>query len=119
MDREYVGVTGNSRCIGLTGNFWLAMFMYCGTMSLRIASSPIFTAWTNQNIESNVRATILSMASQMNSLGLMTGGPFIGTIGTAISLPVALTVTGLARIPVALIFARLLFHGKEKHKATT
>jgi hypothetical protein len=38
----------------------------------------------------------------------MIGGPTIGGIGTAISLPVALVTSGLARVPVAILFARLV-----------
>lgn len=101
---------------GLTGNFWLAVTAYCLSIALRTTSDPILRTWINQNIESNVRATVLSMDSQVNSLGQMIGGSTIGAIGTAISLQVALVTTGLARIPVAMLFARLVLQGKRKRE---
>jgi DHA3 family tetracycline resistance protein-like MFS transporter len=101
---------------GLAGNFWLAATVYCLSLTLRTISDPILRIWTNLNIESNVRATVLSMESQVNSLGQMIGGSAIGAIGTVISLPVALVTTGLARIPVAILFARLVLQGKSKRE---
>jgi len=97
---------------GMTRNFWLAGTVYCLSITFRTICDPIFPIWINQNVESNVRATMMSMDSQANSLGQMIGGPIIGAIGTAISLPVALISTGLARLPVAILFAQLAL--KEK-----
>lgn len=101
---------------GLAGNFWLAVTVYCLSLIFRTISDPILRTWINQNIESNVRATVMSMDSQANSLGQMIGGSTIGAIGTVISLPVALVTTGLARIPVAILFARLVLQGKSKRE---
>ncbi len=83
-----------------------------------MTSDPILRTWTNQNTESSVRATILSMDAQVNSLGQVIGGPAIAAIGTAISLPVALVTTGLARVPVTMFFARLVLQAKRKGKCT-
>jgi len=99
---------------GVTKNFWLAGSVYCLSITFRTMSDPIFRIWINQNIESNVRATIMSMDSQANSLGLMIGGPIIGLIGTMISLPAALITAGLARVPVAILYARLALKGKKE-----
>ena len=101
---------------GFTGNFWLAVTVYCLSIALRMTSDPILRMWINQNIESNVRATVLSMDSQVNSLGQVIGGSTIGAIGTAISLQVALITSGLARVPVAILFARLVLQGKRKRE---
>jgi DHA3 family tetracycline resistance protein-like MFS transporter len=103
---------------GLTGNFWLAATVYCLSITLRTTSDPIFRTWMTQNTESSVRATVLSMESQVNSLGQMIGGSAIGAIGSAISLPVALVTTGLARVPVAMLFARLVLQGKRMQEET-
>jgi hypothetical protein len=56
------------------------------------------------------------MDSQFNSLGQIIGGPAIGAIGSAISLPAALVTTGLARIPVTMLFARLVLQGKREQE---
>jgi DHA3 family tetracycline resistance protein-like MFS transporter len=98
---------------GLTGIFWLAVSVYCLSITLRMTSDPIFTTWINQNTESNVRATVLSMDSQVNSLGQMIGGSTIGAMGSAISLRAALVTTGLARVPVTMLFARLVLTGRK------
>jgi DHA3 family tetracycline resistance protein-like MFS transporter len=97
---------------GLTGSFWLAVTVYCLSITLRMTSDPILRTWINQNTESQVRATVLSMDSQVNSLGQMIGGPAIGAIGSAVSLSAALVTTGLARIPVTMLFARLVLAGR-------
>ena len=99
---------------GVTKNFWLAGSVYCLSITFRTISDPIFRIWINQNIESNVRATIMSMDSQANSLGRVIGGPIIGLIGTMISLPAALITTGLARVPVVILYARLALKGKKE-----
>ncbi|MGB2963548.1 MAG: MFS transporter [Anaerolineales bacterium] len=101
---------------GFTGNFWLAGTVYCLSITFRVISDPIFRTWINQNIESNVRATVLSMDSQATSLGQIIGGPIVGAIGSAISLSTALVITGLARVPVAILFARLMLRGKTGDK---
>lgn len=94
---------------GLTGNFILASMAFCLSHTFRVTSDPIYRTWINLNTESKVRATVLSMDSQINSLGQMIGGPLIGAIGSAVSLPAALVTTGLVRVPVTMLFARLVW----------
>jgi DHA3 family tetracycline resistance protein-like MFS transporter len=111
--------SGTAICMvifGLTRNFWLAAMVYCLSITFRRTSDPILRTWITQNTESNVRATVLSMDSQVNSLGQMIGGSAIGAIGSAISLPAALVTTGLARVPVAMLFARLVLQGKRQRE---
>lgn len=91
---------------GLLGDFWLAAAAYSLSYSLRIASSPLFKAWINRNVESSVRATVLSMDNQINYLGRIAGGPIIGAIGSATSLQAALVAAGLIRVPVTVLLAR-------------
>ncbi len=99
---------------GLAKNFWLAAAVYCLSLTFRTASDPTIKTWIIQNTETKVRATVLSMDSQVNALGKIIGGTTIGAIGSAISLPVALITTGLARVPVTLLFARLVLQAKRK-----
>jgi DHA3 family tetracycline resistance protein-like MFS transporter len=111
------GATALSMVVfGLSHNFWLAAVAYWAQVTLRVVSDPIFLTWINQNVESSVRATVLSMDAQANSLGQITGGPLIGAIGSTISLPVALITTGLARIPVSVLFARLVLQGRKERR---
>ena len=99
---------------GLVGDFWLAAVTYSLSYSLRIASSPLFKAWINQNLESSVRATVLSVDNQINSLGRIAGGPIVGLIGSATSLRVALVSAGVIRVPVTVLLARVVPRTTEK-----
>jgi DHA3 family tetracycline resistance protein-like MFS transporter len=98
---------------GLVGDFWLAAAAYSLSYSLRIASSPLFKAWINLNVESRVRATLLSVDNQINYLGRIAGGPIIGIIGSATSLRAALVAAGLVRVPVTVLLARSVLQAKE------
>jgi DHA3 family tetracycline resistance protein-like MFS transporter len=99
---------------GLAGNFWLAATVYCLVWTFYAIIDPMWKIWISQNVESKVRATVMSMDSQAASLGAIIGGPIIGAIGSAISLPVALVTTGLAHLPVTILLARLVLQGKRK-----
>ncbi|HET9016003.1 MAG TPA: hypothetical protein VFN57_10435, partial [Thermomicrobiaceae bacterium] len=69
---------------------------------------PIFTAWVNQGLEPRVRATIFSLAAQTDALGQIAGGPVLGLIGSAVSIPAALVTAGLALAPAIALYARTL-----------
>jgi DHA3 family tetracycline resistance protein-like MFS transporter len=99
---------------GLAGVFWLAAAAHSLSYSLRIASSPVFKVWINQNVESSVRATVLSVDNQINYLGRIAGGPIIGAIGSAISLKAALVAAGLMRVPITVLLARLVIQATER-----
>ena len=99
---------------GVAGNFWLAAFTYCLSLTLRTISMPLIKTWINQNVDSSVRATVLSMDEQVYSLGGTFGGPAIGVLGSLASLPSALVTTGLIRLPVVVIFLQLLFKKEDE-----
>lgn len=99
---------------GMIDNFWLAAGVYSLSYSLRIASSPINTAWINHHVESRVRATVLSMNNQVHYIGRMTGGPIVGAIGSAISISAALITAGLARLPIPFLYAHALKKTEER-----
>jgi DHA3 family tetracycline resistance protein-like MFS transporter len=102
---------------GLVGDFWLAAAAYSLSYSLRIASSPVFKAWINQNVESRVRATVLSVDNQINHLGRIAGGPIIGAIGSATSLPAALVAAGLIRVPITVLLGRLALRTTDRSES--
>lgn len=66
---------------------------------------PLYTAWVNQDIEPRVRATVLSMSSQVDALGQIAGGPLVGLIGSAISVQAAI-LTSASTLLLALPFFR-------------
>jgi DHA3 family tetracycline resistance protein-like MFS transporter len=77
----------------LTGNFVVALIAYWAIGSSRQTVGPMYTAWVNQHVESSVRATVISMSSQIDAFGQILGGPIVGAIGLALGIPVALTIS--------------------------
>ncbi len=85
---------------GLSGNFALAVSSLWANSILNRINGPIYRAFTNKHLNSEVRATVLSMSGQVNALGQIIGGPIIGIVASRISVPFGIVVTGLMLIPV-------------------
>jgi len=83
---------------GLAGHWGVAFAAFMATMPLRWVRNPLYTAWVNQRLDPQVRATVISMSSQADALGQMVGGPILGAIATGASLRAALVVAGLALV---------------------
>ncbi len=92
--------------VATTGNFAIAAAGICVAIALAEAYDPLQLAWLNQNVESRVRATVISMSSQMEAFGKTAGGPLLGGIATVLSLRSALAVAGLAIFPALLFYFR-------------
>ncbi len=82
----------------------IAAFWVFGTM--RNVSDPLSTAWANQYINSEVRATVLSMSGQVDAVGQIVGGPIVGVIGTVRSLRAALVSSAIILAPVVPLYGR-------------
>jgi MFS transporter, DHA3 family, tetracycline resistance protein len=95
----------------LAGSFMVAASAYIAASVLRESIYPIKQAWLNQNLDSRVRATVLSIDSQSDAIGQIAGGPAVGAIGTIFSLRAALTTAGLILVPGLLLYARALGQG--------
>jgi DHA3 family tetracycline resistance protein-like MFS transporter len=91
-----------------TGSFWLALLATWLVHSMRALAEPLKTAWINQHIESRVRATVLSTASQMDAFGQMIGGPISGIVGTLRSIRAALTTSAIMLLPALPLYQRLV-----------
>ncbi|HBX69297.1 MAG TPA: MFS transporter [Chloroflexi bacterium] len=89
-----------------TRNFYAAVLATLLVDTLRSTASPITTAWLNQFIDSKVRATVLSMISQVDAVGQMAGGPVVGIIGNLRSIRAALTGSALLLAPAVPLFGR-------------
>lgn len=74
----------------------------------RELTDPFLRTWTNQHIpgDSTVRATVLSIQSQANSIGEVAGGPPVGLIGES-SLRLAFVGSALFLSPVLYILRRV------------
>ena len=72
---------------------------------LRGLSGPLQSTWINQKLDSKVRATIHSMFGQVDAIGQITSGPTVGLIANALSVKLAVALSGLLLSP-ALLFVR-------------
>lgn len=94
------------------GNIILALGALWIMGAARSVSHPVFTAWINNHIDSKVRATILSVASQADAFGQVAGGIPVGYIGILTSIRVAITVSGVILLPAVLLVSRIRHLGR-------
>jgi DHA3 family tetracycline resistance protein-like MFS transporter len=84
----------------------LALGAYMLIATLRNLVDPLTNAWVNQRLDSDVRATILSMVGQVDAFGQITGGPLIGLVANLVSIPAAMSISaGLLTPALPLIGA--------------
>jgi MFS family permease len=88
------------------GQLWLAFAMMWVRRVLATLTEPVQTAWLNRGLEPTVRATVLSMAGQANSVGQAVGGPVFGVIGTSVSLATALVGSAGLLTPIVALYGR-------------
>ncbi len=98
----------------VSSNFVLALLAYWLTASARRTLNPVYTAWVNEHLESNVRATVISMTSQIDAFGQFLGGPIIGFIGTALGVPYALIGSGLILSIALPLLVRTIRRDRDK-----
>jgi DHA3 family tetracycline resistance protein-like MFS transporter len=87
-------------------HFSLAVAAYWIFATMRQIKNPLYTAWVNQKLDPQVRATVVSMSSQVDAFGQIIGGPPVGVIGALVSLRAALATSALILSPVLALFAR-------------
>ncbi|MCC6313350.1 MAG: MFS transporter [Thermomicrobiales bacterium] len=90
----------------LAGNLWLAFAMLWARGVIRTIAGPVQDAWLNRNLDSDTRATAISIASQANSIGQVVGGPALGWVGSAVSLRAALLGSAAVLAPAAALYRR-------------
>ena len=80
---------------------WLALALgfYLLITALRNLVGPLMNAWVNQRLDSDLRATILSMTGQVDAVGQIAGGPLIGLVASLFSVPAAIAASGLLLTP--------------------
>lgn len=89
---------------GLAGSFGVAVIAIMTAQVFRGASHPLYMAWINRQIEPRVRATVLSMDGQLNAIGQVAGGPVLGALATAVSIPAAMVGVGILMLPALLFY---------------
>jgi DHA3 family tetracycline resistance protein-like MFS transporter len=93
---------------GLAPSFGVALAAFWLVNLSRSLYGPIAGAWFNRQIDSCVRATVISAQSQADALGQLTGGPAIGAVGTLFGLRAAITAAGLLLTPAFLLYGRAM-----------
>ncbi|HLF72356.1 MAG TPA: MFS transporter [Dehalococcoidia bacterium] len=106
-----IGQVVSVLALASAGGFTMGMAAFWTTVTLSRMWDPLYLAWLNQNIESRVRATVISMNSQMNAAGQIAGGPLLGGIGSLISLRAAIYGAAIALLPAAALFTRAFGQG--------
>ncbi len=91
-----------------TTTFSVALVFLIAFDVARGLTFPIQDTWTNQFIDSKVRATVLSMHSQVDALGQFTGGPFLGWVGNSAGVRTAMTAAAGILLPVLPLYRRTL-----------
>jgi DHA3 family tetracycline resistance protein-like MFS transporter len=89
----------------LAGNLLLAIMALLLRAVLGALAGPLLSTWTAQQIDPQVRATVLSLRSLSDATGQTLGGPGVGAIGLR-SLRAALVAAALLMLPALPLFAR-------------
>jgi predicted MFS family arabinose efflux permease len=111
----YAAIVAGLLIFAWTQNFYIAVLATLAVDTLRGTTFPVTTTWLNQFIDSKVRATVLSMISQVDAVGQMAGGPVVGLIGTLRSIRAALTTSALLLMPTVPLFGRTI---KQQNEST-
>jgi DHA3 family tetracycline resistance protein-like MFS transporter len=96
----------------LTESFVIGMLMFWSVVSMARAFHPLQVAWINQNVDPSVRATMLSMNSQVDAAGQILGGPPLGAIGSLGSLRAALLSAAAVMAVAVPLFLRGFRQGR-------
>jgi DHA3 family tetracycline resistance protein-like MFS transporter len=110
-------LVGGMFTFALAGAFWLAIAAYLLIDVTRDLIGPVYTAWVNQRLDSHVRATVISMSGQVDAIGQIAGGPFMGVIGSTVSVRAALLTSSLILTPVLALY-RMAVKGGEQIDVT-
>ena len=89
-------IVGGLLVFSLAGGLGLAVLALWCVAAARAASAPVSSAWLNQSVVPEIRATMFSLGGQVNAVGQIAGGPPAGLIGQR-SLRAALLTSGLVQ----------------------
>jgi len=93
--------------LALARHIALAILAYWAFEMLRQTAYPLGEGWVNKHIHTRVRATVLSMTSQLDAIGQVVGGPIVGAIGTLWGLRAALSASAIILSPAVWLYGRL------------
>ena len=91
----------------ITDAFLIAAILYWGIASLRAVNYPLMNVMTNQQLDSEGRATTLSMYGQLDAFGQVAGGPLVGMIALYTSVQGGIITSALLIIPTLYFLWKL------------
>ncbi|MBD3109250.1 MFS transporter [Bacillus sp. AGMB 02131] len=89
------------------GNFYIAILLYWLITSLRNVNYPLMSVLTNERLQSQGRATALSMFGQLDALGQVAGGPLVGIIALYTSINGGIVASAILIIPTLYLLWRM------------
>ena len=104
----YLVMIGSVLLFTLGQSFALILLGFWLTQAARGLRNPLMDAWLNLYVESDLRATVLSIGGQADAFGQIAGGPVVGAIGLWRSVRVAIACSALMLLPILLVFRRTL-----------
>jgi DHA3 family tetracycline resistance protein-like MFS transporter len=99
------GISAGLIGFALSPFFVLTIVAYWVISMLRNVMEPLYSAWVNQKLSSNTRATVLSMSSQVDAIGQMGGGPLVALVAGIYSVIAAIVTSGLLLLPALPLIA--------------
>ena len=95
----------------------LSLGLYLVISVLRNVHIPLQTAWINQKLDSQVRATVHSMFGQVDAIGQMLGGPVVAGIAAGGSAVASLVTSGLLLMPALFFIGRANSQSRDELQA--
>jgi len=99
-------IVGGLILFGLAQGFMMAVAFISTILVLRRTGAPLYAAWLNKGLPSEIRATVLSMRGQLDAIGQIIGGPIIGLVAVTLGLRAAMIGVGLMLVPAVLLYGR-------------
>jgi len=100
------GISTGLVSFALSPIFTVTIIAYWVISVLRNVMEPLYSAWVNQKLDSNTRATVLSMSSQVDAIGQMGGGPIMALVAGIYSVTAAIVTSGLLLLPALPLINR-------------
>ncbi len=100
------GISAGLISFALSPIFTVTIIAYWVISVLRNVMEPLYSAWVNQKLDSNTRATVLSMSSQVDAIGQMGGGPLMALVAGIYSVTAAIVTSGLLLLPALPLINR-------------
>lgn len=101
----YTLVLVGGLCFALTGAFAVAAGALLIVQLFQQLAQPVTAAWLNQHIASDVRATVLSLSSQVSAAGQLGGGLGVGVVSNRYGMRAGLMLATLFVTPLLALYA--------------